>query len=167
MRLLALDPALRNSGFALLEKDHGPVRVLDFGVLRNPASVCMTSCLVEIHRGIVDLIDRYQPELCAVESIIFVQNSRTAVVLGAARGCALLAAAQRGLPIYEYAPKRVKQAVVGRGDAQKAQVCFMVRAMLGLDRTPGTDAADALAIGLTHLQMQATPATLVRAGRHL
>ena len=115
MRLIALDPALRNSGYALLEGDSGRVRVLDFGVIRNDASLCMSLCLVAIHREIGALIERYRPELCAVESVIFVQNSKTAVTLGAARGSALLAVAQRGLLIYEYPPKRVKQAVVGRG----------------------------------------------------
>ena len=75
---------------------------------------------------------------------------------GAARGAALLAAAGRGLPIYEYAPRRVKQSVVGRGGADKGQVGFMVRALLGLTETPPPDAADALAVGLTHFQMAAT-----------
>ncbi|MBV9491910.1 MAG: crossover junction endodeoxyribonuclease RuvC [Verrucomicrobia bacterium] len=168
MRLIALDPALRNSGYALLESDPGlRVRVLDFGIIRNDASLCMSSCLVEIHRAIGHLLDRYQPELCAVESVIFVQNSRTAVTLGAARGSALLAVAQRGLLIYEYPPKRVKQAVVGRGNAHKEQVGFMVRALLGLERAPEADAADALAIGLTHVQMQATPTALVGAYRNI
>lgn len=167
MRLIALDPALRNSGYALLERDAGRVRVLDFGVIRNEASLCMSLCLVEIHREISALIERYRPELCAVESVIFVQNSKTAVTLGAARGSALLAVAQRGLLIYEYPPKRVKQAVVGRGNAQKDQVSFMVRALLGLEQTPDPDAADALAIGLTHLQMQATPHALVGAYRNI
>lgn len=167
MRLIALDPALRNSGYALLEWNSGRVRVLDFGVIRNQASLCMSLCLVEIHREIGGLIDRYQPGLCAVESVIFVQNSKTAVTLGAARGSALLAVAQRGLLIYEYPPKRVKQAVVGRGNAQKDQVGFMVRALLGLEETPDADAADALAIGLTHLQMQSTPSTLVGAYRNI
>jgi crossover junction endodeoxyribonuclease RuvC len=75
-----------------------------------------------------------------------------AITLGAARGAALLAAASQGLPIYEYAPRRVKQSVVGRGGADKGQVGFMVRALLGLTETPSPDAADALAIGLTHMQ---------------
>ena len=88
-----------------------------------------------------------------VEGVIFVQSHRTAITLGAARGAAIVAAAERGLPIYEYAPRRVKQSVVGRGGAQKDQVAFMVRALLGLTETPAADAADALAIGLTHLQM--------------
>jgi crossover junction endodeoxyribonuclease RuvC len=125
-----------------------------YGVIQIPGTLSMTQCLVEIHRQVSELIDLHEPEACAVESVIFVQNSRTAVTLGAARGSALLAAAQRGLNIYEYPPKRVKQAIVGKGGAQKGQVGFMVRVLLGLAENPHADAADALAIGLTHLQMQ-------------
>ena len=80
------------------------------------------------------------------------QSHRTAITLGAARGSAILAMSQRGLPVFEYAPTDVKQAVVGRGGAGKDQVAFMVRALLGLTETPESDAADALAIGLTHFQ---------------
>ena len=86
--------------------------------------------------------------------MIDVQSYKTAIILGSARGAAILAAAQRGLPIFEYTPKRVKQSAVGRGTADKGQVAFMVRALLGLTETPGPDAADALAIGLTHLRAQ-------------
>jgi crossover junction endodeoxyribonuclease RuvC len=104
----------------------------------------------------VDLIRRHEPECAAIEAVIYVHSYRTAITLGAARGAALLAVAGRGLPIYEYAPRRVKQSVVGRGGAQKEQVGFMVRALLGLTETPAADAADALAIGLTHFQTAAT-----------
>src|ERR1700738_2451374 len=167
MRLLALDPALRSSGFAILEKQEQKIRSLAYGVIHIRADVPMTQCLVEIHRQVAELIDLHQPKVCAVESVIFVQNSRTAVTLGAARGSALLAAAQRGLNIFEYPPRRVKQAVVGRGAAQKAQVGFMVRALLGLAETPEPDAADALAIGLTHLQMADSVITRPSAKRSL
>ena len=84
----------------------------------------------------------------------YVQSYKTAILLGAARGAAILAAAENGLPVFEYAPTRIKQATVGRGGAGKNQVAFMVRALLGLTETPGADAADALAIGLTHLRSQ-------------
>ena len=167
MRLLALDPALRSSGFAILEKQEQKIRSLAYGVIHIRADVPMAQCLVEIHRQVSELIDLHRPEACAVESVIFVQNSRTAVTLGAARGSALLAAAQRGLSIFEYPPKRVKQAIVGTGSAQKSQVGFMVRALLGLTENPDSDAADALAIGLTHLQMQDSPMRLIQTPRSL
>jgi crossover junction endodeoxyribonuclease RuvC len=133
-----------------------------YGVIRNKSDLSMPACLVEIHRQIADLIRLHSPEECAVEGIIFVQNLRTAMTLGAARGSALLAAAQHGIPIYEYPPRRVKQAVVGYGTAQKSQVSFMVRSLLGLAETPEADAADALAIGLTHLQMLNSPRAIRR-----
>ena len=81
------------------------------------------------------------------------QSYKTAIILGAARGAAILAAAEKGLPVFEYPPKRIKQSTVGRGAAGKDQVAFMVRALLGLTETPDADSADALAIALTHLRM--------------
>ena len=98
------------------------------------------------------MIEKWQPDEVAVEGIIYVQSHRTAISMGAARAAALIAAADRSLPIFEYAPRKVKQAIVGKGSADKSQVAFMVRALLGLDETPPHDAADALAIGLAHLQ---------------
>jgi crossover junction endodeoxyribonuclease RuvC len=152
MRVLAIDPSLRGTGFAILDKDGPKVRAVTYGVVKNASSLLPSGCLVAIHERIVDLIREHQPECAAFEGVIYVQSHRTAITLGAARGAALLAAAIHGLPIYEYAPRRVKQSVVGRGGADKGQVGFMVRALLGLAETPGADAADALAIGLTHLQ---------------
>ena len=100
----------------------------------------------------------------AVEGIIYVQSHRTAITMGAARAATLIAAAGFSLPIYEYAPRKVKQAVVGNGTADKTQVAFMIRALLGLSETPPSDAADALAIALAHLQASdpRRPATLDR-----
>ena len=154
VRVLAIDPSLRATGYALVESGAraDSARALDYGVIKNTASLLASGCLVEIRRRIVELIAEHSPDCCAVEGVIFVQSYRTAITMGAARGAALLAAAEHGLPIYEYAPRLVKMAVVGRGGAQKDQVAFMVRALLGLKTTPGADAADALAIGLTHLR---------------
>ncbi len=153
MRVLAIDPSLRSSGFAVLERSEGAkIRALEYGTIRNPDKLRTSGCLVAIHEKLAEVISRFQPDCCAVEAIIYVQSYRTAITLGAARGSALLAMAQRGLNIYEYPPARVKQAVVGRGSATKDQVAFMVRALLGLTETPQNDAADALAIGLAHFQ---------------
>ena len=152
MRVLAIDPSLRSTGFAILEKLGTKVRVLEYGTIKNKPALLPSGCLVAIHERVRDLIEQHAPECAAFEAIIYVQSFRTAITLGTARGAALLAAAGRGLPIYEYAPRRVKQSVVGRGGADKGQVGFMVRALLGLTETPSADAADALAIGLTHFQ---------------
>jgi crossover junction endodeoxyribonuclease RuvC len=156
VRIIAIDPSLRSSGYAVLEKTAGKVRTLDFGQVKNPASLLQSGCLVAIRARIAEVIQQHGPECAVFEAVIFVQSHRTAIALGAARGAALLAAAECGLPIFEYAPKRVKQSVVGRGGAQKQQVAFMVRELLGLDAIPPADAADALAIGLTHFQVDAS-----------
>ncbi len=152
MRILSIDPSLRGTGFAILEKANGQTKALTFGTIKNSPKLLASGCLVAIHERVVELIREYEPECAVFEAVIYVQSFRTAIVLGAARGAALLAAAAHGLPIYEYAPRRVKNSVVGHGGAEKAQVGFMVRALLGLTETPGPDAADALAIGLTHFQ---------------
>lgn len=151
-RVLAIDPALRNTGYAVLEKNGSRVVALTYGTIKNASALLPSGCLVTIHERVRELIEEFQPHDAAFEAVIFVQSMKTAITLGTARGAALLAAAQRGLPIHEYAPRRVKQGVVGHGGAQKGQVSFMVRALLGLTETPPADAADALAIGLTHFQ---------------
>jgi len=155
-RLIAIDPSLRATGFAVLESDGRLHTALEYGVIRNVASLKQSGCLVAIHERVSELLAKWQPASMAIESIIYVQSHRTAITLGSARGAAILAAAQRGLPIHEYAPRRVKQAVVGVGSAQKSQIAFMVRAALRLTETPPPDAADALAIALTHLQTAQT-----------
>jgi len=155
MRVLAIDASLRNTGVAIVETNgKGNFRALHYGIIHNAAALPMSSCLVAIRDRLVELIHAHEPDCCALESVIYVQSYKTAITLGAARGSAIMAAAERGLPIFEYAPKRIKQATVGNGSADKTQVAFMVRALLGLVETPSPDAADALAIGLTHLRAQ-------------
>ncbi len=116
-----------------------------------------------IYETLCDIIGKFQPQALAIEKVIYVQSFPTAIILGAARGVAVLASAQKGLSIHEYPPKRVKQAIVGRGTATKDQVAFMIRALLGLTETPSSDAADAMAIGLTHLRTMASPVLKITA----
>lgn len=152
MRVIAIDPSLRSTGYAILEKNGSQTRALDYGTIKNPARVLASGCLVAIHDVVKKLIAQHQPDCAAIEGVIYVQSFRTAITLGAARGAAILALSEAGLPIYEYAPRRVKQATVGRGAAAKSQVGFMIRSILQLRENPPEDAADALAIGLTHIQ---------------
>lgn len=156
MRVIAIDPSLRCTGYAILDKAGAKIRAVEYGVIKNAGKLLPSSCLVAIHDRLGELIRKHEPHCAAVEGIIFVQSHRIAITLGAARGAAILAMAGRGLPVYEYAPRRVKQAVVGSGAAAKTQVAFMVRARLGLIETPSPDAADALAIGLAHFQAHET-----------
>lgn len=164
MRVLAIDASLRSTGVAILENNGTKPRALYFGIIDNARSLRPSSCLVAIRDRLAELIHEHEPDCCALEAVIYVQSYKTAIALGAARGAAILAAAERGLPVFEYAPKRIKQATVGRGGAEKNQVAFMVRALLGLTETPSPDAADALAIGLTHLRAQESARLGVPAG---
>ena len=157
MRILSVDPSLRGTGYAILEESGSKIRCLEYSVIRVAPKFSQEACLIAIHEALAATIVKYEPVALSIEKVIFVQSYATAIVLGAARGVAVLAAAQKGLEIYEYPPKRVKQAVVGRGAASKDQVAFMIRALLGLTETPPSDAADAIAIGLTHLRTVASP----------
>ncbi|MDF2375676.1 MAG: crossover junction endodeoxyribonuclease RuvC [Verrucomicrobiales bacterium] len=155
MRVLSIDPALRKTGYAVIEcfQEAGrkPVyRAVTYGVISNAAKLRQSGCLISIREQLNEVIREHRPEVCAVEGIIYVQSFKTAITMGAARGAAIIAAAEHGLEVFEYAPKRVKQAVVGKGAADKQQVAFMIRALLGLTETPPPDAADALAIGMAH-----------------
>ncbi len=151
-RVLAIDSALRHTGWAVLERNGREIKALVYGVIANPPKLLPSGCLVAIREQLADVIKQHNPTVCAIESTIFVQSYKTAIILGTARGAAMIAAAEFGLPIYEYSPKEVKQAAVGRGAAQKDQVAFMIRSLLRLKETPPPDAADALAVGIAHFQ---------------
>src|SRR6202043_424700 len=152
MRVLAIDASLRNTGVAIIDANNGKARALYFGTIHNPSGLRSSSCLVAIRDRLAELIREHEPDCCALEAVIYVQSYKTAIILGAARGAAILAAAERGLPVFEYPPARIKQATVGRGGAAKNQVAFMVRALLGLTAAPDARVRDALAIGLSHLR---------------
>jgi len=151
MRVIAIDPAIRNTGYAILEGDHQHQHVLDFGVIAVPSKVSQSAALAAIHTGIANLITKWQPDEAAVEGIIYVQSHRTAISMGAARAATLIASAEAGLKTYEYAPRKVKQVVTGNGSADKQQVAFMARTLLSLTENPPHDAADAIAIAIAHL----------------
>ena len=166
-RVLSIDPALRNTGWAIIEKRGRDLKALAFGVISNPTKLLHSGCLVAIREHLNDVIKEHRPTVCAIESTIYVQSFKTAIVLGTARAACLIAAAEHGLAIYEYAPREVKQAAVGRGAAQKDQVAFMIRAMLQLRETPPADAADALAVGITHFQNADAGDALANAARRV
>lgn len=152
MRVLSIDPAVRNTGYAVLEGEARQPAVLGYDVISIPKRLPQSGALAAVRTHLANLISKFEPDEVAVEGIIYVQSHQTAISMGAARAAVLIAAADAGLPVYEYPPKKVKSAVVGNGSADKSQVAFMVRALLGLSETPPPDAADALAIGIAHLQ---------------
>jgi crossover junction endodeoxyribonuclease RuvC len=150
--IFGLDPSLRSTGYGIIRVEGRQLHSLGYGVIKNGDKLTPSRCLEAIHREVAALLAQHKCDAAAVEGVIYLQNVQTAITLGAARGAALLAMAQAGLPIYEYAPRRVKAAATGRGGAQKSQVAFMMRALLGLTENPPHDAADALAIAVTHAQ---------------
>lgn len=150
-RVLGIDPSLRGTGLALIEFAAGRTPVLlRCRTVRVPARQTMAEALAEIHRGVTDLLGNGGVRHVALEQTIYVQNIRTAQILGAARGAAVAAAALQGLPIFEYPPLRVKQAVVGFGRASKEQMARTVMAMLGHGRQLAPDEADAAGVALCH-----------------
>lgn len=118
--------------------------------LKMPAKLRVSECLHGIQQGVLSVIDRCRPEAAAIEGSFFFKNARTAMVLGQARGVVIAACASKGIPVYEYAPKRVKQAVTGYGTAQKDQVAKMVCSMLGISEDLSDDETDALALAICH-----------------
>ncbi|MBI5395750.1 MAG: crossover junction endodeoxyribonuclease RuvC [Verrucomicrobia bacterium] len=152
MIILGVDPSLRSTGFGVIEAAGNAMRGLTFGEIKNKPSVLPSRCLVRIHDQIRDCIASYKPDAFVVEGIIFVQSTRVAITMGHARAAAILAAAEAGLPVFEYAPRKVKAAVTGLGGAGKQQVGRMVRVLLGLPEVPPPDAADALAVAICHAQ---------------
>jgi crossover junction endodeoxyribonuclease RuvC len=152
MKILGVDPSLRSTGFGVIEARGSDFTGLCHGHIKNPPPLLPSRCLVRISEAIANLIDEHCPDAVAVEGLVYVQNTRIGFTLGQVRGVIIAAAAQRGLPVFEYAPRKVKQSVTGRGAAGKTQVAHMIKVTLGLKELPAPDAADALAIALCHAQ---------------
>jgi crossover junction endodeoxyribonuclease RuvC len=150
--ILGVDPSLRGTGYGVirLAKPH-PV-VLAHGTISCPAGWERSRCLVKIVGTLRDVLKQHQPTVCVVEGLFYAQNLQTAIIMGEARGAALATIAEAGLEIYEIATRKVKQAIVGYGAAQKSAVAKMVQRLLNLEKPPAPDAADALALALTHAQ---------------
>ena len=149
--VLGIDPSLRGTGLALVEFAAGRAPVLlRCLTVQVPARHSMAHALGEIHRSVGQFLDAAEVRHVALEQTIFVQNFQTAQILGAARGAAISAAALRELPVFEYAPLRVKQAVVGAGRASKEQMARTVMALLGHGRPLASDQADAAGVALCH-----------------
>lgn len=152
MRAIGIDPGTATTGYGVVEETAGKLLPIAFGVVTTPAGMPMPQRLAALHDEIARLIALHEPESAAVESLFFQKNVRTAITVGQARGAILLALQRGRIPVSEYTPLEVKQAVAGYGGAQKRQVQRMVRALLALADIPRPDdAADALAIAICHL----------------
>ena len=150
--ILGIDPSLRGTGYGVIRLAKPHPQTLAHGTIACPASWEHSRCLVKIAEILRDAIRRHHPTVCVVEGLFFAQNLQTALIMGEARGAAMLVAGEAGLEIYEIAPRRVKQAIVGYGAAQKLAVAKMVQRLLHLATPPAPDAADALALALAHAQ---------------
>lgn len=151
MRILGIDPGVAIVGFGLIESDRGTLRMLQYGAITTPAGLPLAARLAQINRDMEELIDTFRPDEISVEELFFSKNITTGIAVAHARGVILCAAEKKKIPIYEYTPMQVKQAVVGYGLADKKQVMDMIRRLLKLKAVPRPDdAADALAIALCH-----------------
>ena len=152
MRILGIDPGSRRTGWGVVQLEGTRLRQLGAGTIVVPEKLPLAKRLDLIHQGLAQVIREQQPEAVAVEQIFFAKYANAALKLGHARGVALLVAAQSQLEIHEYPPAVVKRTVVGRGAADKVQVGRLITALLGLKTAPEEDAADALAVAITHIQ---------------
>ncbi|HEX7069916.1 MAG TPA: crossover junction endodeoxyribonuclease RuvC [Rhodothermales bacterium] len=153
MLILGIDPGSRFTGYGLIECDNGVERVLDYGVVKLDETDSHALRLKHIYDRLLGIIEANPPDECAVEMPVYANNAQSMLKLGRAQAAAMLAVLNRQIPVTQYSPKEVKKSVTGNGNASKQQVWYMVRSILTIDdgsAPMGTDAADALAVGLCH-----------------
>jgi crossover junction endodeoxyribonuclease RuvC len=163
--ILGIDPGTAITGYGLVREDDEGLVLIDCGVITTPSDQPLPERLQTIYQGLDELLREHQPDAAAVEELFFSRNVRTALSVGHARGVVLLALADAGLPIYEYKPLEIKQAVAGYGGADKHQVQEMVRMLLNLDQVPRPDdAADAVAVAVCHVHSVRMATLIAEAG---
>ena len=151
MRILGIDPGLAIVGWGVIEYQNAKIIPIAYGAIRTPKDTPTEDRLSMIYDGMKQLIERYHPEEMSIEELFFTNNITTGIRVAEARGICLLAAKQANIPLQEYTPMQIKQAVVGYGKAEKMQVIAMVTSLLGLKEPPKPDdTADALAIAICH-----------------
>jgi crossover junction endodeoxyribonuclease RuvC len=148
-RILGIDPGSRITGFGIIDAHKQKSLYVTCGCIRTHATT-LPLRLQEIYNGISTLVKEYQPTELAIEQVFMHRNVASALILGQARGVAIVAGVQQGLTIHEYAPNQIKKTVVGQGHADKVQVQQMVKVLLNLSNLPSADAADALAVAICH-----------------
>ncbi len=152
--ILGIDPSLRGTGYGVIRTGKPHAAVLAQGTIACPKDWARSRCLAKISLTLREVLLEYSPEVCVVEGLFFAQNLKTAIIMGEARGAALAAVGEAGVEVFEISTRKVKQAIVGYGAAQKIAVAKMVQRMLNLADLPAPDAADALALALAHAQGQ-------------
>ncbi len=157
MVILGIDPGLATVGFGVIDYTGGTFKVIEYGAVLTPAGMVLEDRLHEIYKGICELCKTYRPQAVSIEELFFNSNRKTAVTVCEARGVILLAAKMCGVPIYEYTPLQIKQAVTGYGRAEKQQIQYMVKTILKLREVPKPDdTADALAMAICHAYSQSS-----------
>jgi crossover junction endodeoxyribonuclease RuvC len=150
-RILGIDPGSHCTGYGVITGEGDEIRYIDSGFIAPPKNANRYDRLRAIYEGLQHVIARHSPTHFAIEEVFYSKNAKSSLILGEARGVAILAAAMAGVPVYEYSPREVKQSVTGNGGADKSQVNYMLGKILRLDRTPeNSDESDALAIALCH-----------------
>ncbi|AFK86686.1 MULTISPECIES: crossover junction endodeoxyribonuclease RuvC [Thermoanaerobacterium] len=151
MRIIGIDPGIAIMGYGVIDDNGGKFKVLEYGAITTPVGTEKSLRLKDVYDGVKLLIERYKPDVMAIEELFFNKNAKTVITIGEARGVAILAAVNCGIKVFEYTPLQVKQSVVGYGRAEKKQVQNMVKAILRLEEIPKPDdVADALAVALCH-----------------
>jgi len=151
-RVIGVDPGLNITGFGILDQKGSQLRVVAYGTIKPPANESLPNRLEYLNSHMNELLDKFEPNAMAIEDTFFSCNVKSALLLGQARGVLLLSASSRGINALDYAPRKVKQSVVGSGAADKKQVQYMVKQILKIDSMPKSmDISDALAIGLCHI----------------
>ena len=151
MKIIGIDPGLVQTGFGIISVSNNQVSLIDYGIIKPTTKDTLANRLLTIFNDVCEIISNYNPHIFAIEDIFYGKNVKSAMRLGQARGASMVAAASKGISIYEYSARKVKQSITGNGNAHKTQVQFMVKAKLKMAHNPEPmDAADALAIALCH-----------------
>lgn len=151
MRILGIDPGVATIGFGLIEASRAKNTLLRYGVISTPAGLPLSDRLLQIHHDMNELLELFKPDEVAIEELFFSKNITTGIAVAHGRGAILLSVAEKAIPVYEYTPMQVKQAVAGYGKAEKKQVMLMTQRLLHMTSIPRPDdAADALAIAICH-----------------
>jgi crossover junction endodeoxyribonuclease RuvC len=151
MLVLGVDPGSITTGYGIIEKTKGHLRLVNAGAISSPGTVPFYERIHEIYRAMTEIMNLYHPDEMAIEDVFFAKNVKSSLKLGHARGAALIAAVSCGIKIFEYSPLEIKKSVVGYGRAGKEQVQAMVKVILGLPKMFGADTSDALAVAICHL----------------
>ncbi|MCI0748770.1 MAG: crossover junction endodeoxyribonuclease RuvC [Verrucomicrobia subdivision 3 bacterium] len=155
--ILGIDPSLRGTGYGVIRCRGASAELVTDGTIKCAAAWERSRCLAHIAEVLREIVRKWRPSVCVVEGLFYAQNLQTALIMGEARGASLVAVAEAGLEVYEIAPRKVKQAIVGYGAAQKLAVAKMVQRLLRLKDPPAPDAADALALALSYAQENRSP----------